>query len=73
VHNNKRDTQAELEAQRQLAYQQAYQPYQATQALGQGVMGLISGYPAQTTTNNYTFSVSINNCIRNSFNFSWNL
>ena len=41
-------SQAELEAQRQLAYQQAYQPYQATQALGQGVMGLISGYPAQT-------------------------
>jgi len=40
--------QAALEAQRQLAYQQAYQPYQATQALGQGVMGLISGYPAQT-------------------------
>jgi len=40
--------QAQLEAQRQLAYQQAYQPYQATQALGQGVMGLISGYPAQT-------------------------
>ena len=42
-------TQAQLEADRQLAYQQAYQPYQATQALGQGVMGLISGYPAQTT------------------------
>jgi len=41
-------SQAELEAQRQLAYQQAYQPYQATQALGTGVMGLISGYPAQT-------------------------
>ena len=41
--------QAQLEAQRQLAYQQAYQPYQATQALGQGVMGLISGYPSQTT------------------------
>ena len=40
--------QANLEAQRQLSYQQAYQPYQATQALGQGVMGLISGYPAQT-------------------------
>ena len=40
--------QAKLEADRQLAYQQAYQPYQATQALGQGVMGLISGYPAQT-------------------------
>jgi len=40
--------QARLEAERQLAYQQAYQPYQATQALGQGVMGLISGYPAQT-------------------------
>ena len=40
--------QAQLESQKQLAYQQAYQPYQATQALGQGVMGLISGYPAQT-------------------------
>lgn len=40
--------QAELEASRQLAYQQAYQPYQATQALGSGVMGLISGYPQQT-------------------------
>ena len=40
--------QAELEAQRQLAYQQAYQPYQATQALGSGVTSLISGYPAQT-------------------------
>ena len=40
--------QAELEAQKQLQYQQAYQPYQATEALGQGVMGLISGYPAQT-------------------------
>ena len=39
--------QAQLEAQKQLQYQQAYQPYQATQALGQGVMGLISGYPAQ--------------------------
>ena len=41
--------QAELEAQRQLAYQQAYQPLQATQTLGSGVMGLISGYPQQTT------------------------
>ena len=40
--------QAELEAQKQLQYQQAYQPYQATQALGSGVMGLISGYPQQT-------------------------
>ena len=40
--------QAQLEAQRQLAYQQAYQPLQATQTLGSGVMGLISGYPAQT-------------------------
>jgi len=41
-------SQAELEAKRQLAYQQAYQPLQATQALGSGVMGLISGYPQQT-------------------------
>ena len=41
--------QAGLEAQRQLAYQQAYQPLQATQTLGSGVMGLISGYPQATT------------------------
>jgi hypothetical protein len=34
-----------LEADKQLAFQQAYQPLQATQTLGQGVMGLISGYP----------------------------
>ena len=37
--------QALLEADKQLAFQQAYQPLQATQTLGQGVMGLISGYP----------------------------
>ena len=40
--------QAELEADKQLAYQRAYQPLQATQTLGSGVMGLISGYPQQT-------------------------
>ena len=40
--------QALLEADKQLAFQQAYQPLQATQTLGQGVMGLISGYPGQT-------------------------
>ena len=39
--------QALLEADKQLAFQQAYQPLQATQTLGQGVMGLISGYPGQ--------------------------
>jgi hypothetical protein len=42
--------QANLQAQQQLAYQQAYQPLQAAQTLGQGVMGLISGYPGQTQT-----------------------
>ena len=50
-------SQAELEAQRQLAYQQAYQPLQATQTLGSGVMGLISGYP-QTTQQTITPSPS---------------
>ena len=40
--------QAILDAQKQLAYQTAYQPFQNVQQLGQGVMGLISGYPAQT-------------------------
>jgi hypothetical protein len=42
--------QARLQAQQNLAYQQAYQPLQAAQTLGQGVMGLISGYPGQTQT-----------------------
>ena len=42
--------QARLQAQQQLAYQQAYQPLQTAQQYGQGVMGLISGYPAQTQT-----------------------
>jgi hypothetical protein len=40
--------QAGLTSQQQLAYQQAYQPLQAAQAYGQGVTGLIAGYPGQT-------------------------
>jgi hypothetical protein len=40
--------QAALTAQQQLAYQQAYQPLQAAQALGSGVTQLIAGYPGQT-------------------------
>ena len=39
--------QAELSAQQQLASQQLYQPLTAAQQYGSGVMGLISGYPAQ--------------------------
>jgi len=42
--------QARLQAQQNLAYQQAYQPLQIAQQYGQGVMGLISGYPGQTQT-----------------------
>jgi hypothetical protein len=42
--------QAELSAQQQLAYQQAYQPLQAAQAYGAGIAPLIAGYPGQTTT-----------------------
>ena len=42
--------QAKLEAEKQLAYQEIYQPLQTAQQFGQGVMGLISGYPSQTTT-----------------------
>jgi hypothetical protein len=40
--------QAGLTANQQLAYQQGYQPLQATQAYGQGVTGLIAGYPGRT-------------------------
>ena len=40
--------QAELEAQKQLEFQKIYQPLQTAQQYGQGVMGLISGYPSQT-------------------------
>ena len=43
-------SQAKLGAQQQLAYQQAYQPLQAAQQYGSGVMGLISGYPQRETT-----------------------
>ena len=50
--------QAGLEAKRQLAYQQAYQPYQATQALGTGVMGLMTGYSPYTTRQEITPSPS---------------
>jgi hypothetical protein len=46
--------QALLEAQKQLQYQQAYQPYQATQALGTGVMGLMTGYSPYTTRQEIT-------------------
>jgi hypothetical protein len=42
--------QAGLTAQQQLAYQQGYQPLQAAQAYGQGVTGLIAGYPSSGTT-----------------------
>jgi hypothetical protein len=42
--------QARLQAQQNLAYQQAYQPLQAAQTFGQGVTGLIAGYPGQTRT-----------------------
>jgi len=41
-------SQAELEAQKQLEYQKIYQPLQTAQQFGSGVMGLISGYPQQT-------------------------
>ena len=43
-------TQAGLQAQQQLAYQQAFQPLQLAQQYGQGVTSLIAGYPASTQT-----------------------
>jgi hypothetical protein len=42
--------QAQLQASQQLAQRQAYQPLEAAQTLGSGIMGLISGYPGGTTT-----------------------
>jgi len=39
--------QARLQAQQNLAYQQAYQPLQAAQQYGAGVTSLISGYPGR--------------------------
>jgi hypothetical protein len=41
-------TQAELEAKKQLEYQKIYQPLQTAQQYGQGITGLIAGYPQQT-------------------------
>jgi hypothetical protein len=40
--------QAQLSAQQQLAYEQAYQPLKAAQIYGAGIQPLISGYPGQT-------------------------
>ena len=40
--------QAQLSAQQQLAQQQLSQPLTGAQALGSGIMGLISGYPGGT-------------------------
>ena len=39
--------QAELQAQQQLAFEQAYQPLKATQIYGAGIQPLISGYPGK--------------------------
>ena len=41
-------TQAVLDAQRQAAQTQAYEPYQRLGTYGSGVASLISGYPGQT-------------------------
>src|SRR5210317_179207 len=41
--------QAQLSAQQQLASQQLYQPLTTAQQYGSGIMGLISGYPGQST------------------------
>ena len=42
--------QAELSAQQQLAQAQLNRPLELAQQYGQGVLGLISGYPAQFQT-----------------------
>jgi hypothetical protein len=47
---NQAQKQAELSANQQLASEQYYQPLKNAQAYGSGIMGLISGYPGQTTT-----------------------
>ena len=41
--------QAQLTAQQQLGTQQLYQPLTTAQSYGSGIMGLISGYPGQST------------------------
>jgi hypothetical protein len=42
--------QALLDAQKQLEFQKIYQPLQTAQQYGQGITGLIAGYPQQTQT-----------------------
>ena len=42
--------QALLDAQKQLEYQKVFQPLQTAQQYGQGITGLIAGYPQQTQT-----------------------
>jgi hypothetical protein len=42
-------TKLNFQAQQQLLQAQSQQPLGAAQAYGSGIMGLISGYPGQTT------------------------
>jgi hypothetical protein len=46
---NQAQNQAQLHAQQQLAQAQVTTTVSAAQAYGSGIMGLISGYPGQTT------------------------
>ena len=46
--------QAQLTAQQQLAQAQLQQPLEAAQILGQGITGLIAGYPGQVQTSQVT-------------------
>ena len=50
--------QATLAAQQQLAQRQAFQPLEASQALGQGVTSLIAGYPGRNIVTESTASPS---------------
>jgi hypothetical protein len=63
-------TQAGLTAQQQLAQAQALEEQQRLSQLGAGITSLIAGYPAQTQTQDDSFTKWISNWIRYSINTS---
>ena len=66
-------TQAELDAARQGARTAAYEPLERLGFFGQGVTGLMGGYPAQYQFSQTTTSITITNCTRIRYRTSRNI
>ena len=65
--------QALLGADKNLAYQKAYQPLQTAERYGTGIASMISGYPGSNSTNSFSFSKWTRISFRRRYNSSWYL